>query len=78
MYQTTNQICMLTINEAADRIPGLSRHHVRQMCISGELPCVMAGRKYLICEQVLIDHLTKPRTPTPPEVSAGGIRRIEA
>jgi len=76
MNQTT--IRMMTINEAAERVPGLTRHHVRQMCIRGELPCVMAGRKYLICEQVLIDHLTKPRTVPPlPEETEDKIRRVD-
>jgi len=69
---------MLTINEAAERIPGISRHHIRQMCIRGDVPSIMAGRKYLICEQVLIDYLSQPtqkNLPTPDMVN--GIWRVE-
>ena len=50
---------MLSINEAADRAPGLSKWRIREMCISGELPHLKAGKKYLINEQVLIGYLTK-------------------
>ena len=50
---------MLTINEAAERAPGLSKWRIREMCISGELPHLKAGKKYLINEQVLIGYLTK-------------------
>jgi excisionase family DNA binding protein len=58
MNQTT-AIRMLTINEAAARVPGLSKWRIREMCISGELPHLKAGKKYLINEQVLIGYLTK-------------------
>jgi hypothetical protein len=44
---------VLTINEAAKLIDGLTPFRVRQMCISGQLPCFMAGRKYLIYEENL-------------------------
>ena len=50
---------MLTINEAAERAPGLSKWRIREMCISGELPHLKAGKKYLINKQVLIGYLTK-------------------
>ena len=57
---TVNQATrMLTINEAAERVPGLSKWRIREMCISGKLPHMKAGRKYLINEQVLISYLTK-------------------
>ena len=59
----TSNIRMLTINEAADQIPGLTKYRVREMCIKGELPHVRAGKKYLICEQVLIQHLAQPTPP---------------
>ena len=52
-------IRMLTINEAAERVPGLSKWRVRDMCIKGELPHIKAGKKYLINEQVLVSYLTK-------------------
>lgn len=44
---------VLTIKEAAKLIDGLTPFRVRQMCISGQLPCFMAGRKYLIYEENL-------------------------
>ena len=50
---------MLTISQAAERVPGLSKWRIREMCLSGELPHIKAGKKYLINEQVLIGYLTK-------------------
>ena len=44
---------VLTIKEAASLIDGLTPFRVRQMCISGQLPCFMAGKKYLIAEENL-------------------------
>lgn len=44
---------ILTIKEAAKLIDGLTEYRVRQMCKSGQLPCFMAGKKYLIDEQAL-------------------------
>ena len=75
MTETSN-IRMLTINEAARRVPGLTKYRIREMCIKGEIPHVKAGRKYLICEQVLIQYLTN-LMPTLPQVEPDGkIRRI--
>ncbi|MDL2232363.1 helix-turn-helix domain-containing protein [Ruminococcaceae bacterium OttesenSCG-928-L11] len=71
-----NKIRMLTINEAAALIPGLTRFRIRTMCQSGEIPCIKAGRKYLICEQVLLDKLTQRAVPPPADNSP--IRRIDA
>lgn len=48
---------MLTIKEASKLIEGLTEYRVRAMCISGELPCIHAGRKYLINENVLYKYL---------------------
>ncbi len=45
---------ILTIKEAAKLIEGLTEYRIRQMCISGDLPCFKAGKKYLISEQTLI------------------------
>ena len=39
---------ILTIKEAAEMIDGLTEYRVRQMCITGQLPCFKAGRKYLL------------------------------
>lgn len=70
-------IQMLTINEAAQRVPGLTKYRIRELCIRGELPCVKAGRKYLICEQVLVRFLTEPKPIPATQPESGKIRRIE-
>lgn len=44
---------ILTIKQASQLIDGLTEYRIRQMCISGELPCFMAGKKYLISEEML-------------------------
>ena len=44
---------VLTIKEAAQLIEGLTEYRIRQMCKSGQLPCFMAGKKYLISEEAL-------------------------
>ncbi|MCR4795741.1 MAG: helix-turn-helix domain-containing protein [Ruminococcus sp.] len=51
---TTPKKKMLTIKEAAQLIDGLTEYRIRQMCISGQLPCFMAGKKYLISEEALM------------------------
>ena len=51
---TTPKKKMLTIKEAAQLIGGLTEYRIRQMCISGQLPCCMAGKKYLISEEALM------------------------
>ena len=68
------KVRMLTINEAAEQVPGLTKYRIREMCIKGELPHVRAGKKYLICEEVLIRHLTQPTTPPPKEEPLSLIR----
>ena len=45
---------ILMIKEAAKLIEGLTEYLIRQMCISGDLPCFRAGKKYLISEETLI------------------------
>lgn len=42
------------MREAAEEIDGLTVYRVRQMCANGQLPHIMAGRKILIAEEVLI------------------------
>ncbi len=44
---------VFTIKEAAELIEGITVFRIRQMCISGQLPCFMAGHKYLISEDAL-------------------------
>ena len=51
---TTPKKTMFTIKEAAQLIEGLTEYRIRQMCISGQLPCFMAGKKYLISEEALM------------------------
>lgn len=53
-----SKITMLTIKEAAALIDGLTEYRVRQMCKCGELPCVMAGKKYLINKDILYKYLS--------------------
>lgn len=58
-------IKMLTIKEAAALFDGLTEYRIRQMCISGDLPCVRAGKKYLICEPVLLQYICSPEGKQP-------------
>ena len=51
---TTPKRKVLTIKEAAKLIDGLTEYRIRQMCISGQLNCFMAGKKYLIPEEALM------------------------
>lgn len=44
---------ILTIKEASQLIDGITEYRIRQMCISGQLSCFRAGKKYLISEEVL-------------------------
>ena len=55
--KTEAEIKMLTIKEAAALVDGLTEYRVRQLCRSGELPCIKAGKKYLINKGVLIRFL---------------------
>ena len=58
MKENTNEkIVMLTIKEAAVLVDGLTEFRVRQLCRSGELPCIKAGKKFLINKEVLIRFL---------------------
>ena len=45
---------LLTINEAAALVDGLTPFRVREWCKSGELPCIMAGGKHLINQSALL------------------------
>lgn len=48
---------MLTIKEAAKQVPGFTEYQIRRLCKSGELPCVMAGKKFLINRDNLYKYL---------------------
>lgn len=45
-----NKAKLLIIKQAAQGVDGIAEYRIRQMCISGELPCFKAGKKYLIEE----------------------------
>ena len=51
------KVIMLTIKEAAALVEGLTEYRVRQMCIRGQIPCIMAGRKYLINQELFLRYL---------------------
>ena len=46
---------MLTINEAAALVDGLTPFRVRQLCLDGVLPHIKAGRKFLINKKKLFE-----------------------
>jgi excisionase family DNA binding protein len=48
------KVKLLTIKQAAEIVDGLTEYRIRQMCINGEIPCIMAGKKYLINERILL------------------------
>ena len=52
-----NKITMLTIKEAAAMVEGLTEYRIRQMCVNKQIPCIMAGKKYLINKDILLDFL---------------------
>lgn len=62
---------ILTIKEAAALIDGLTEYRVRQMCITGQLPCFKAGRKYLISEENLMNVVFGDKSP----VANGVVRK---
>ncbi len=49
-----NKAKLLTIKQASQIVEGVTEYRIRQMCISGDLPCFKAGKKYLINEKVLL------------------------
>jgi len=55
--QNSNKIQMLTIKEAGKLIEGLTEFRIRALCLSGELPCLKAGKKFLINSQVLYSYV---------------------
>lgn len=57
---TESRIVMLTIKEAAELVDGLTEYRVRQMCINKQIPCIMAGKKYLINKDIFLNYLGCP------------------
>ena len=57
---------MRTVKEAAAELKALDEHtavteyHIRQLVLSGVLPRIKAGKKYLINLDLLIEYLTNP------------------
>jgi hypothetical protein len=58
MAENTAMPIMLTINQAAAEVEGLTPWAVKQMCIKGTLPHIRAGKKYLINKTVLFNVLS--------------------
>ncbi len=56
--KTETEITMLTIKQAASLVQGLTEYRVRELCRTGELPCIMAGKKYLINKDTLYKFLS--------------------
>jgi len=52
---------MVTIAEAA-RITGLAEHFVRQLCLTGKITFVKAGKKFIVNLNKLVDYLDNPTT----------------
>ena len=55
--KTETKIVMLTIKQAAALVDGLTEYRVRQMCLSGQVPHIMAGKKYLINKELFLKYL---------------------
>jgi len=55
--ENKTKLKLLTIKQSAEVIEGLTEYRIRQLCRTGQLPCVMAGRKYLINEKTLISFI---------------------
>jgi len=54
---------MLTMQEAAELIDGLSAFRIRKMCNDGILPHVKAGRKILVSKTALFNAIGETQTP---------------
>ena len=55
--KTETKIVMLTIKQAAPLVEELTEYRVRQMCINGQVPHIMAGNKYLINKEIFLRYL---------------------
>jgi hypothetical protein len=49
------RVKLLSIRQAAKVIDGLTEYRIRQLCRTGELPYIRAGKKRLINERTLIN-----------------------
>jgi len=68
---------LMTIDEASKQVPGLSKWRIRELCLSGQLPSIKAGRKHLINATTLYDFVSNPAAFPEPEKSAQQKLRIE-
>lgn len=72
---------MRTINEAAEELrtadphTAVTAHLIRQLILTGKVPAVKAGKKYLLNLDTLQAYLENPTEPTT-IVYGGGIRKI--
>ena len=57
--QNETRVKLLTIRQSVGVIDGLTEYRIRQLCRAGELPCIKAGKKYLINEQTLINFISQ-------------------
>ena len=55
--QNEPRVKLLTIRQAVGVIDGLTEYRIRQLCRTGELPCIKAGKKFLINKQTLISFI---------------------
>jgi excisionase family DNA binding protein len=63
MNSKSQRLTMLTINEAAERFRGLTAYRIRALIKSGVLPYISAGKKYLVCEQILREYILNQGVP---------------
>lgn len=78
---------MRTISEAVSEIraqdpqTAVTAYRVRQLILTGSLPSVRAGNKYLIDLDILLDYLKNPQSDRFKQITseneAGKIRRIK-
>lgn len=54
--EDTNEVMFLNINDASKRL-GLARSFIRAGCISGKIPHIKCGSKYMICVPQLVEQL---------------------
>jgi len=47
--------------KSLDPKTAVTRHFIRQLMITGEIPCIMSGRKRLVNLDILISYLANPK-----------------
>ena len=70
--------CVVMLREL-DPDTAVSKHYVRRLALTGEIPIVMCGRKRLINFDKLIEYLNEPHTESAKMYSmptCGGIRKV--